>query len=95
MAHSNIVTELAAGMKALPDTGTSFAHTQALWRFLANERVSAEGLSGPLLAMARAEVPEHCDRYALAVHDWSRLNYGGHTSKKDRVQMTHKTLLSR
>ncbi|MFZ3260784.1 MAG: transposase [Thiobacillus sp.] len=91
MAHSNIVTELAAGMKALPDTGTSFAHTQALWRFLANERVSAEGLSGPLLAMARAEVPEHCDRYALAVHDWSRLNYGGHTSKKDRLQMTHKT----
>lgn len=91
MAHSNIATELAAGVKALPDTETSFAHTQALWRFLANERVSAEGLSGPLLAMARAEVPEHCDRYALAIHDWSRLNYGGHASKKDRLQMTHKT----
>lgn len=91
MAHSNVASELAAGMKALPDVGKSFAHTQALWRFLANEQVSAEALSGPLLAMARAEVPEHCDRYALAVHDWSRLNYGGHTSKKDRLQMTHKT----
>jgi len=91
MAHSNIVSELAAGMKALPDTGTSFAHTQALWRFLANERVDVEALSRPILTMARAEVPEHCDSYALAVHDWSRLNYGGHTSKQDRLQMTHKT----
>lgn len=77
MAHGNIVTELAAGMKALPGTGSAFAHMQALWRFLANERMNAEGLSGSLLAMARAEVPEHCDRYALAAHDWSRLNYGG------------------
>jgi hypothetical protein len=91
MAHSNIVSELAAGMKALPDTGTSFAHTQALWRFLANDRVSAQALSGPLLATARAEVPEHCDRYALAAHDWSRLNFGGHSGKKDRLQMTHET----
>jgi len=91
MAHSNVVSELAAGMKALPDIGKSFAHTQALWRFLANERIGSEALSGPLLAMARAEVPEHCDSYALAVHDWSRLNYGGHTSKRDRLQMTHKT----
>ena len=91
MAHSNVVSELAAGMKALPDTGKAFSHTQALWRFLANERVGAEELAGPILAMARAEVPEHCDGYALTMHDWSRLNYFGHTSKKDRVQMTHET----
>lgn len=91
MAHSNIATELAAGMKALPDTGTSFAHTQALWRFLANERVGPVELAGPLLGMARTEVPEHCEAYALSMHDWSRLNFGGHTSKKDRVRMTHET----
>lgn len=91
MAHSNVVSELAAGMKALPDTGKSFAHTQALWRFLANERVGPVELAGPILETARAEVPEHCDAYALAMHDWSRLNYFGHTSKKDRVQMTHET----
>lgn len=91
MAHSNVVSELAAGMKALPDTGKSFAHTQALWRFLANERVGPVELAGPLLEMARTEVPEHCEAYVLAMHDWSRLNYGGHGSKKDRVQMTHET----
>lgn len=91
MAHSNVVSELAAGMKALPDTGKSFAHTQALWRFLANERVGPVELAGPILETARTEVPEHCDTYALAMHDWSRLNYFGHTSKKDRVQMTHET----
>lgn len=91
MAHSNVVTELAAGMKALPDTGKAFAHTQALWRFLSNERVGPAELAGPLLEMARLEVPEHCDTHVLAMHDWSRLNYGGHESKKDRVQMTHAT----
>lgn len=91
MAHSNVVSELAAGMKALPDTGKSFAHTQALWRFLANERVGPVELAGPILETARTEVPEHCDAYALTMHDWSRLNYFGHTSKKDRVQMTHET----
>jgi len=91
MAHSNVVSELAAGMKALPDTGKSFAHTQALWRFLANERVGPVELAVPIMAMARTEVPEHCAAYALVMHDWSRLNFGGHTSKKDRVQMTHDT----
>lgn len=91
MAHSNVVSELAAGMKALPVSGSAFAHTQALWRFLSNERVGPVQLAGPIRETARAEVPEHCDAYALAMHDWSRLNFFGHTSKKDRVQMTHET----
>jgi len=91
MAHSNAVSELAAGMKALPDTGSAFAHTQALWRFLSNERVDPTHLAGPICEMTRSEVPEHCEAYALAMHDWSRLNYYGHTRKKDRVRMTHET----
>jgi len=91
MAHSNVLNELAAGMKALPDTGKAFAHTQALWRFLANERVTPEALGGPLLDIARQEVPGHCDSHVLVMHDWSRINYGGHKSKTDRVRMTHDT----
>lgn len=91
MSHSNVTTELAAGMKALPDGGQSFSQTQALWRFLANDNVSFEVLSEPLLEMAHSAVKSHCDEYALAVHDWSRINYNGHASKTDRLQMSHQT----
>lgn len=90
-AHSNAVPELAAGLKALPDGTQSFAHTQGLWRFLANEQVTPQALITPVLAAARASVQEVCEDYALVAHDWSHLNYNRHDSKRDRVQMTHAT----
>jgi len=90
-AHCNSVPELAAGMKALPDSQSSFAHTQALWRFLSNETVTPEKLGLPLVAAAREAAASSCDRYVLIAHDWSRLNYNSHTSKTDRLQMTHGT----
>ena len=76
-------------MKSLPSGHGGFADTQALWRFLNNERVQPTDLSQPLLAMARQGIQDGCDEYALAVHDWSRLNFRGHDSKPDRVRMTH------
>lgn len=88
-AHSNAVNDLAAGIKALPGQSSAFAHTQALWRFLENERTTPEVLMGPVLAGARTAVEESCSEYALAIHDWSHLNYFSHSSKTDRVQMTH------
>lgn len=90
-AHSNAVPQLAAGLKALPNGTQSFAHTQGLWRFLANEQVTPQGLITPVLAATRAAVQEACEDYALVAHDWSRLNYHRHDSKRDRVQMTHAT----
>ena len=90
-AHSNVNSELSAGMKALPDGGQSYAQTQALWRFLANDEVTFEKLSEPLLEMAHNAITSHCDKYVLTLHDWSRIHYGGHSSKKDRLQMTHET----
>jgi hypothetical protein len=27
--------------------------------------------------------------WVLCVHDWSRVNYGNHQAKNDRLQMTH------
>lgn len=91
MAHSNSTTSLSAGVKALADGTKAFAHTQALWRFLNNDDVTPACLSEPLVAGCHAAL-EHCEGdYALCVHDWSRINYGGHTSKKDRLQMTHAT----
>lgn len=91
MAHSNSTTNLSAGVKALADGSKAFSHTQALWRFLNNDAVTPECLSGPLVAACH-EAVEQCEGdYALCIHDWSRINYGGHTSKKDRLQMTHAT----
>lgn len=90
MSHSNIASELAAGMKALPGVGQSFSQTQALWRFLANDSVTFEALSQPLMDMAHSAIQSHCGQYILAAHDWSHINYGGHSSKEDRLQMSHK-----
>lgn len=90
-AHSNAVPELAAGVKALADGTQAFAHTQALWRFLANEQVTLQALNAPVIAGARESLAQASDEYALVAHDWSRLNYHRHTRKRDRIQMTHAT----
>jgi hypothetical protein len=78
-------------MKSHPSENTSFADTQALWRLLSNDNVSFEALQAPLLEYAKNGIATHCEDYVLAVHDWSRLNYNTHDSKKDRLQMTHAT----
>jgi hypothetical protein len=91
MAHSNSTTSLSAGVKALASGTKAFAHTQALWRFLNNEEVTPLCLSGPLVASSQAVTAQSEGDYTLCVHDWSRIQYGRHTRKKDRLQMTHAT----
>ena len=78
MGHSHCAHQLAAGMRALPSGEQAFAHTQALWRFLGNERVTSADLGAPLLALAREGVVDGCDEYALAAcrtFTWSRAKY--------------------
>ena len=89
MNHLNHTSTLAAGTKALPDGLKAFSHTQAMWRFLANERVTPKGLAVPLLAAAREAVAKEESDWVLCIHDWSRLNYRRHESKHDRMRMTH------
>jgi len=90
--HTNSTETLAAGLRALPSMSkTSFASTQAAWRFYQNEKMTLKKLSEPLLEAAHKGVSSHCTRYALCIHDWSRLNYRKHTRKEDRYQITHKT----
>ena len=89
MEQANAVPSLTAAVKLLPSGCSSLADTQALWRFLNNPRVKPMDLSQPLLSMARQGIADSCDDYALAVHDWSRVNYRTHDSKRDRVRMTH------
>ena len=90
--HTNSTETLAAGLRALPtESKSSFASTQAAWRFYQNEKVTLKKLSEPLLDAAHEGVSSRCTQYALCIHDWSRLNYRKHTSKEDRYQITHKT----
>lgn len=88
MAHCNSTASLSAGAKALADQASTFAHTQAMGRFLGNEKVTPLARSAPLIAACHDAMYRGEGDYALCIHDWSRIHYGGHTSKRDRLKMT-------
>jgi len=87
----NSTDTLSAGLRALPGKNTSLASTQAAWRFYKNDNVTLTKLHEPLLIAAHDSVARHCSEYALCVHDWSRLNYRKHASKRDTYPITHET----
>jgi len=86
----NSSERLSAGLKALPDKISSFASTQAAWRFYQNESVSLSKLQEPLTVAAHQGILAHCMNFALCVHDWSRLSYK-HANKPDTYAITHDT----
>lgn len=88
--HMNAPHKLAAGLKAVPGAAQSFASTQALWRFLANPRVTLPQLIVPLRTLGCRAAAESASPYALLIHDWSKLAYGGHASKTDQTQLSHR-----
>jgi hypothetical protein len=88
--HEHVLNAAASGLSALPGTAQPFACTQALWRFLANDAVTLPALIEPVRDTARALLAASRVQVGLIVHDWSMLNYSGHTSKADRLQRTHK-----
>ena len=59
------------------------AATQAVWRFLHNQRITLPLLAEPLLQMARQWRRDHSSPWALVIHDWSVLSYPTHTTKHD------------
>jgi hypothetical protein len=86
----NASEPLSAGLKSLPNRISSFASTQAAWRFYANESVTLSALQEPLTAAAHDGIEQHCSQYALCVHDWSHLAYK-HANKSDTYAITHDT----
>src|SRR6516162_4091198 len=84
----NTVQALAAGVHSLPGVGTAFAATQAAWRFLHNPRVTLPALAEPLQQLGRELANASPSAYALVTHDWSKLDYDGHRSKRDLRQLT-------
>ena len=85
----NASEALSAGLKAVPNKISSFASTQAAWRFYKNEAVTLSKLQEPLTAAAHAGIQQQCGEYAFAcVHDWSKLRYR-HRNKPDIYPRTH------
>lgn len=76
---------IAAGMKALPGEGTSFASTQAAWRFYANPQTTLPVLGEPMLRCGKELLEKACDRWGLVAHDWSNLRLGHQTSRTDMI----------
>src|SRR2546430_923648 len=87
--HLQIGQSVAAGLNALPGAASSFASTQAAWRFYQNPSVTLPVLAQPLIEQARLAVGRECGEYGLVMHDWSHLNYGQHERKEDRVRLSH------
>jgi hypothetical protein len=86
--HMNAVQAIAAGVHRLPGVGDSFAATQAAWRFLNNPRVTLPALAEPLQQLGRDMANASVSPYTLVAHDWSKLDYDGHRSKRDLRQLT-------
>ena len=51
-------------------------------------RLEVAALIEPMHTLIRQEMAER-PGVLLAIHDWSTLSFGGHESKKDRVELTH------
>lgn len=82
-SHMQVGHELASGVKSLLKGDAAFSQTQAAWRFFNNEDCSLKKLAQPLLAAGFELCEQECERYALVAHDWSGVDYGKHTRKKD------------
>lgn len=86
MSSSN---RTAAGPSLLPGSSKAASATQAAWRFFNNERVELTALAEPLRQMGRQACAKSASKFVLMAHDWSKINYKNHKSKKDLRQLTH------
>lgn len=86
-SHIKASQRLATASQAKLGTTSSFAATQAAWRFYAHEKTTLSKLSEPLMTASCDGISQYCDQYALIVHDWSGLNYSNHASKKDKKSL--------
>jgi hypothetical protein len=88
----------STGVSLPASVATSFAVTQATWRFFANERVTPIALVAPLRNLARQQLVDA--PYVLAVTDGSKLDFkrvsaglsGLGTSKEERLLLQRKIL---
>jgi hypothetical protein len=75
---------VACGMRPATSDASTWAAVQGAYRFLHNPRVTLRALVEPLVEEARRGAAEACDRFVLAVHDWSLIRFRRHHAKLDR-----------
>ena len=90
-AHMNSSTRTSPGPRGLAELGQAATASQAARRFLNNERVTLQSLIEPLRRAGRDGCSQSESDFVLLAHDWCKLNYKSHTSKKDLLQLTHDT----
>jgi hypothetical protein len=86
--HLSPAHQVASGLRVLPSTAGTFASVQAAWRFYSNPRIRLPALMEPLLETGCQALARDQGAYALVLHDWSLLHFGGHDSKRDRVTLS-------
>lgn len=79
------------GLKLLLNNTEPFSQVQASWRFLNNDKVSADALFEPIFDTLQTEIKKQCSRFVLAMTDWSHTDYKHHTSKKELICENRKT----
>lgn len=90
VTHFSKTSQLTNSMNTPFDENKTHSHTQALWRFLHNDKIKVEDLNKPLMTHANDFIKYHCHEVVLMAHDWSRISLN-HTNKTDRLTMTHQT----
>ncbi|MFN5623983.1 MAG: hypothetical protein ACK5DM_08555, partial [Planctomyces sp.] len=83
--------KLASGIASLPAPTSSFAATQAAWRFLNNERVTLATLAEPIRSAGVQACASTKSSFCILVHDWCKVTYERTKDKVDLTQLTHKT----
>ncbi|WP_340613341.1 hypothetical protein [Xenorhabdus thailandensis] len=90
--HMTPSTPLASAVKDIACAQkTTFATTQAVWRFLNHDLIAFSQLNQLLITLAQQGIASRPHCCALVVHDWSRLQFFSHRGKRHRLQMTHAT----
>ncbi len=79
------------GLKLLLNNQESFSQVQAAWRFLNNENVSTDALFQPIFDTLNTEIEKQCNRFVLAMTDWSHIDYKHHSSKQELISENKKT----
>jgi len=88
-SHMNSSQRTAAGPRSLPELREAATASQAAWRFLNNERITLQTLVEPLRKVGRDGCRQSESPFVLLAHDWCKVNYASHASRKDLYQLTH------
>jgi hypothetical protein len=82
-------TRAAHGLKAGSETAKAASQSQAMWRFLHHKDVTPACLIEPLQQAAREGCASSPSPFVLIMHDWCKLDFKRHQSKKEVHRVTH------